>query len=196
MSGSQMTNYNERLDEILSYEYDVEGCQALHSGSRCLHCNEDPCPHCKRWGGRQRTEVRSMVDNKTKQAILDWHNKQVEELLDRLKEPTLEDIRLMQPDTSAEEQRRDVHMKMLRMSTNAKDAGHLTVVLLGFAVDVALEVAKQRELALLERMEDLNFEFMEPCEPDCSDVRHARHEGSWEHYWRMKAAIQEEKEKL
>lgn len=64
-----MTNYNERLDEILSYERDVEGCQALHSGSKCLHCNEDPCPHCKRWGGRQRTEVRSMVDKKTKQAL-------------------------------------------------------------------------------------------------------------------------------
>ena len=57
------------IDEILSYEHDVEGCQALHSGSKCLHCNEDPCPHCKRWGGRQRTEVRSMVDKKTKQAI-------------------------------------------------------------------------------------------------------------------------------
>ena len=64
-----MTNYNERLDKILSYEYEVEGCQALHSGSKCLHCNEDPCPHCKRWGGRQRTEVRSMVDKKIKQAI-------------------------------------------------------------------------------------------------------------------------------
>lgn len=57
------------IDEILSYEHDVEGCQALHSGSKCLHCNEDPCPHCKRWGGRQRTEVRSMVDKKTKQAL-------------------------------------------------------------------------------------------------------------------------------
>lgn len=64
-----MTNYNEKLDKILSYEYEVEGCQALHSGSKCLHCNEDPCPHCKRWGGRQRTEVRSMVDKKTRQAI-------------------------------------------------------------------------------------------------------------------------------
>ena len=68
-SSSPMTNYNERLDEILSYEHDVEGCQALHSGSKCLHCNEDPCPHCKRWGGRQRTEVRSMVDKKTRQAF-------------------------------------------------------------------------------------------------------------------------------
>ena len=65
----QMTNYNERLDEILSYEYEVEGCQASHAGSKCLHCNEDPCPHCKRWGGMQRTEVRSMVDKKTKQAL-------------------------------------------------------------------------------------------------------------------------------
>jgi len=64
-----MTNYNERLDKILSYERDIEGCQASHSGSKCLHCNEDPCPHCKRWGGRQRTEVKSMVDDKTKQAL-------------------------------------------------------------------------------------------------------------------------------
>lgn len=64
-----MNSYNKRVDEILSYEHDVEGCQALHSGSKCLHCNEDPCPHCKRWGGRQRTEVRSMVDKKTKQAL-------------------------------------------------------------------------------------------------------------------------------
>ena len=142
------------------------------------------------------TRSKSITDVITVKAILDWNNKQIKEALDRLKEPTLEDVRLMQPDTSAEEQRRDVHMKMLRRSTNAKDAGHLTVVLLGFAVDVALEVAKQRELALLERMEDLNFEFMEPCEPDCSDVRHARHEGSWEHYWRMEVAIQKEKEKL
>ena len=67
--GGEMTNYNEKLDKILSYEYEVEGCQALHSGSKCLHCNGDPCPHCKRWGGRQRTEVRSMVDKKTRQAI-------------------------------------------------------------------------------------------------------------------------------
>ena len=64
-----MTNYNQRLDKILSYERDIEGCQASHAGSKCLHCNEDPCPHCKRWGGRQRTEVKSMVDDKTKQAI-------------------------------------------------------------------------------------------------------------------------------
>ena len=62
-------NFGLRLDEILSYERDIEGCQASHSGSKCLHCNEDPCPHCKRWGGRQRTEVKSMVDDKTKQAL-------------------------------------------------------------------------------------------------------------------------------
>ena len=76
-----MTNYNEKLDKILSYEHEVEGCQASHSGSKCLHCGEDPCPHCKWWGGMQRTEVRLMVDDKTKQAILDWHNKQVEEAM-------------------------------------------------------------------------------------------------------------------
>ena len=44
---------------------------------------------------------------KAKQALIDWHNKQIKEALDRLKEPTLEDVRLMQPDTSAEEQLRE-----------------------------------------------------------------------------------------
>ena len=74
-----MTNYNKRLDEILSYEHEVEGCQASHAGSKCLHCNEDPCPHCKRWGGMQRTEVRSMVDKKTKQALTSLMKELVEE---------------------------------------------------------------------------------------------------------------------
>ena len=79
-------NFGLRLDEILSYEYDVEGCQALHSGSRCLHCNEDPCPHCKRWGGRQRTEVMSMVDKKTKQAITSL----IKELVAEAKPPAID----------------------------------------------------------------------------------------------------------
>ena len=54
-----MTNYNERLEEIL-YDYWArhrncdKGCQSPDNG-----------------------EI-------TKQALLDWHNKQVEEMLDRL----------------------------------------------------------------------------------------------------------------
>lgn len=38
---------------------------------------------------------------------------------------------------------------------------------------------------LIEKIKDKNFEFMEECGPDCDDVRHARHKGSWDHYWKM-----------
>ena len=52
-----MTNYNERLDEIL----------AKHNGELGITW-EDP----------------DVVTPDTKQALLDWHNKQTLELLDRL----------------------------------------------------------------------------------------------------------------
>jgi len=38
---------------------------------------------------------------------------------------------------------------------------------------------------LIEEIRVKNFEYMEPCEPDCDAVRHARHEGSWAHYFKM-----------
>lgn len=38
---------------------------------------------------------------------------------------------------------------------------------------------------LIKLIKDKNLEYMEPCEPDCDLVRHARHEGSWKHYRKM-----------
>lgn len=55
-----MTNYNERLDEILDDL--VEGCE----------------------DGRNPLGYRYDLGSKAKQAIIDWHRKQVEEVLDRL----------------------------------------------------------------------------------------------------------------
>lgn len=44
-----------------------------------------------------------------------------------------------------DELRYSVHMEMLKKSENAKDAGHSTVVRLGFAVDVALALIQRKE---------------------------------------------------
>lgn len=43
-----------------------------------------------------------------------------------------------------DELRNDIHMKMLSKSKNAKDCGDLTVIPLGFAVTVALEMLQNR----------------------------------------------------
>lgn len=41
------------------------------------------------------------------------------------------------------------------------------------------------------------FDFVEPCEPDCTDVRHAYHEGQWDMAHRMvDRGLTKEKEKL
>lgn len=53
---------------------------------------------------------------------------------------------MAQSNEQDDELRHHVHMKMLSKSTNAKEAGQSTVVLLGFAVDMALELIKQHEL--------------------------------------------------
>lgn len=44
---------------------------------------------------------------------------------------------------NTDELRHEIHMQMLAKSENAKDLGDLTVVPLGFAVDVALSLAAQ-----------------------------------------------------
>ena len=36
-----------------------------------------------------------------------------------------------------------------------------------------------------KEVKNKSFEFMEPCEPDCNEVRHAEHYGSWIHMTRM-----------
>ena len=38
---------------------------------------------------------------------------------------------------------------------------------------------------LIKDINDKNFEYMEDCEPDCTSLRHAYHQGSWDHYWKM-----------
>jgi len=49
----------------------------------------------------------------------------------------------MANNTEDVELRKSVHMAMLGRSTNAKSAGNSTVVMLGFAVDVALGLIQQ-----------------------------------------------------
>ena len=48
--------------------------------------------------------------------------------------------------------------------------------------------------AVLDRLEKSNT--AESCVPDCDEVQHARHEGSWGLMQRMDTAIENEREKL
>ena len=47
---------------------------------------------------------------------------------------------------------------------------------------------------VLDRLEQENI--AEPCEPDCSEMRHARHEGAYAHSVLIVKAIEAEREKL
>lgn len=42
-----------------------------------------------------------------------------------------------------------------------------------------------------KKFSEKNFEYMEECEPDCDAVRHARHQGSWDHYWKLDRYLSE-----
>lgn len=55
---------------------------------------------------------------------------------------------------------------------------------------------KAQQAKLLQVIEDEAFSAMEPCEPDCDEVRHARHEGSWGTYQRFLESIKQIKERL
>lgn len=44
---------------------------------------------------------------------------------------------------------------------------------------------------MIKEIKSKNFEFMETCVPDCDEARHARHEGSWGHYWEMREYLDE-----
>ena len=52
-----------------------------------------------------------------------------------------------------------------------------------------LITADRRRVALEARIDP--FEFVEPCEPDCDDVRHAYHQGQWDMATRIKAQQEE-----
>lgn len=58
------------------------------------------------------------------------------------------------PDT---ELRQQIHMAMLQKSESAKDLGELTVVPLGFAVDVALQLITARDAANIGELEELKY---------------------------------------
>ena len=47
---------------------------------------------------------------------------------------------------------------------------------------------------MLERIYQANV--AEPCEPECTEIRHARHEGGWEHEQKIDSVIEKEREKL
>ena len=51
---------------------------------------------------------------------------------------------------------------------------------------ISSELQKQRE-----EISKKNLESMEECEPDCTPIRHARHKGSWDHYWKMDRFLSE-----
>lgn len=57
-------------------------------------------------------------------------------------------------DRELEQTRHRIHMAMLGKSKNAKDCGELTVVPLGHAVTVALEILQSHQLALLSRVKE------------------------------------------
>ena len=57
-----MTNYNERLDDVLF--------EAVEAAATYTH--------------NVTAEEADYIQNKAKQAIIDWHNKQIKEALDRL----------------------------------------------------------------------------------------------------------------
>ncbi len=52
-----------------------------------------------------------------------------------------------------------------------------------------LITADRKRVALEARIEP--FDFVESCEPDCDDVRHAYHQGQWDMATRIKARQEE-----
>lgn len=50
---------------------------------------------------------------------------------------------------------------------------------------------ERAEREAVEKINDKNLEYMESCEPDCDEVRHAYHQGSWDHFWKLDKYIEE-----
>lgn len=67
---------------------------------------------------------------------------------------------------------------------------HLEV--LAKAIDKFKKIRAEERKAVIKQALDIALEAMEPCEPDCTPIRHARHEGSWNTY----REIQEKLKKL
>ncbi len=58
----------------------------------------------------------------------------------------------------------------------------------GLAKDI-ISLCQSEVLAALDSIDEANFP--EPCEPECSPIRHAEHMGSWNHHIRIKSKIAE-----
>jgi hypothetical protein len=53
---------------------------------------------------------------------------------------------------------------------------HKTGLFIERTIESEVSQSNQRQL---EKIKEIIWEEVEPCEPDCSDVRHALHEGQW-----------------
>jgi len=69
----------EEIVEMYKKEVEIEGCQAKHDGETCLHCNISPCPHCRFWGGVERTEKKFMISEDEFRQALTLHEQAVQE---------------------------------------------------------------------------------------------------------------------
>jgi len=52
-------------------------------------------------------------------------------------------------------------------------------------------ITKREREARIDELEKLSFEVVEPCEPDCDEVRHALHQGSWNAHLKIENRIAE-----
>ena len=56
-------------------------------------------------------------------------------------------------------------------------------------------LAEEVRKARIDELEALSMAIVEPCEPDCTPERHARHEGTWQAHLAIEARISKLKEK-
>ena len=65
--------------------------------------------------------------------------------------------------------------------------------IIAFLDDLAAHYAAKEQEAVLrakiEEFENMSMEVVEPCEPDCDEVRHALHEGSWQAHLKIENRI-------
>jgi hypothetical protein len=57
-----------------------------------------------------------------------------------------------------------------------------------YADEIVIKGKKQATQAILKDLLDM-LDIVEPCEPDCDKVRHARHQGQWEMHLKQAEAV-------
>jgi len=90
---------------------------------------------------------------------------------------------MSQPDTSKD----GINEKLLGIVSNEKSKFSIVLDL----PKLVNYIATERLKAKIEELENMSMEVVEPCEPDCSDVRHALHEGSWNAHLKIDNRITE-----